>query len=156
MMNKIQKLAYKKMLFDNSVELLKQRIALSEALIKEAQLTANEEEKSSAGDKYETSRAMSHIQKEMYSKQLSANQNELVSLLTIDHTTLHTSIIPGTVIKCSDYTFFIAAGLGKLVQECETIFLISPLAPLSLVLSAKNVNDSFKFNNTDIIIKDLF
>ena len=45
--------------------MIKQRIAAATLAIENAQSAANAEEKSSAGDKYETSRAMSHLEKDM-------------------------------------------------------------------------------------------
>jgi hypothetical protein len=39
-------------------------------MMESAQQSANSEEKSSAGDKYETSRAMGHLEKDMHARQL--------------------------------------------------------------------------------------
>ena len=60
----------KKLLIAHCTALLVQRITVSETAMKNAQESANSEDKSSAGDKYETSRAMGHLDRDMNAKQL--------------------------------------------------------------------------------------
>ncbi|HMC85967.1 MAG TPA: hypothetical protein VKI61_10590 [Chitinophagaceae bacterium] len=64
-----------KILFKNNLKqfcqlTIEQRIAAAKEIIQNVQEAANNEEKSSAGDKYETGRAMGHLQKDMHSRQL--------------------------------------------------------------------------------------
>ncbi len=122
----------------------------------DAQATANNEEKSSAGDKYETSRAMSHLEKDMHAKQLSANMKEIESLLSVDCHKLYNSAEKGSLVNCGIILFFIAAGLGKLTFENEIVFLVSPVAPVSKMLSGKKTGDTIIFNKEEYIIKDVY
>ncbi len=155
-MNTSQKLDYKQRILQFSIEILKERIAACQQMIANAQASANDEEKSSAGDKYETSRAMSHLEKDMFSKQLVANKNEMAALLSIDCSKVYTSVVPGSVIRCSEYTFFIAAGLGKIFFEDEDVYLLSPNAPLANTLYNKSKGDSLQFNNKELLLTDVF
>ena len=57
-------------LYDRSVALINEKIRELESADKEAQRAANNETKSSAGDKYETGRAMMHLEKERIASQM--------------------------------------------------------------------------------------
>lgn len=151
-----EKLGHKKILFDISKRILEERIAANQNSVDTAQAAANDEGKSSAGDKYETSRAMSHLEKEMYAKQLAANKNELAALLSIDCIKLLPGIAPGAVIKCDGYSFFIAAGLGKITAGDETVYFLSPNAPLAIILYQKKRGDNILLNGRNSIILDIY
>jgi hypothetical protein len=152
-----EKITFKQRLYSVSKKILDERIDANQAAIDAAQASANEEEKSSAGDKYETSRAMSHLEKDMYTKQLASNKNEMAALLSIDCSRTYESVVPGAVIKCSGCSFFIAAGLGKLIfEEEEVVYFLSPYAPLAKLLFTKKQGDIIQFNNTDLIIIDIY
>jgi hypothetical protein len=152
----IEKKGVKKRLLYKCIELIEQRIAATIKAMANAQAAANSEEKSSAGDKYETSRAMSHLEKDMHSRQLTANRIELAALFSIDCSGLHDSVATGSYIQCEGYTFFIAAGLGKVNFEGEDIYLLSPNAPLAKLLFKKKKGDIFTFNKMEMIIKAVF
>lgn len=122
-----------------------QRIAGSNKAMNEAQAAANQEEKSSAGDKYETSRAMSHLEKDMHARQLLAHQQDLNALRTINVNSIYISPAPGAFVQTSKAAFFIAAGLGKQVVDGEQIIFLSPVSPLAQLLMKKKVGDEFDF-----------
>jgi hypothetical protein len=152
----IDKVNFKKRLLKQCVEMIKQRIAAAALAIENAQSAANAEEKSSAGDKYETSRAMSHLEKDMYSRQLLANQQELEALLTVDCDKLYDSIKIGSFVFCKDVAFFIAAGLGKINFEGIELYLVSPLAPMAKMVFNKKVGAIFTFKKMELFIKATF
>lgn len=121
-----------------------------------AQASANSEEKSSAGDKYETARSMSQLEKDMHAKQLGANNRELAALLGVDHETLNNSVAQGSVVVCKEISFFIAAGLGKISFEQKDIYFLSPGAPVAKLLFNKVAGDRFVFNKEQMIIEDVY
>lgn len=151
-----EKLDHKQILLDISKRILEERIAANQYTIDNAQAAANEEGKSSAGDKYETSRAMSHLEKEMYSKQLASNKNELAALLNIDCIKLMPEVAPGSVIKCAVCSFFIAAGLGKIKAGDEIVYFLSPHAPLAVILYQKKQGENILLNGKNTIILDIY
>lgn len=79
-----QKLAYKIRLIQFCEDTITRRMAVARQAMDNAQASANSEEKSSAGDKYETGRAISHLEKDMYARQLMANAQELNALRKSD------------------------------------------------------------------------
>lgn len=155
-MNIEQKIDFKNTLKKKCIEIIEQRISSCYYAMENAQAAANEEAKSSAGDKYETSRAMSHLEKEMHARQLAANKNDLASLMTVDCNRVCEKIIPGCFVKCTNVSFFIAAGLGKINVDEKTVFLLSHHAPVAKMLYDKKTGDTILFNGKELQIEDLY
>ncbi|MEP6675945.1 MAG: hypothetical protein ABJA78_12345 [Ferruginibacter sp.] len=155
-MTKEKKLAYKNELKHFCHAIIEQRITTAKLAGEDAQRSANSEEKSSAGDKYETGRAMSHLEKEMHSKQVAENVKELATLHTVDTGLLYNTVQAGAVICCDNIIFFIAAGLGKQVISGNTILFLSLNSPLAQLLKNKKKGDRFLFNRNDIAIVDVY
>ena len=151
-----QKLQYKKRLYQHCIEIIQERIDATIQSMQDAQAAANNEEKSSAGDKYETGRAMSHLEKDMHARQLAANKNELAALLAVDCNSIYTSVKTGSIITCKENRFFIAAGLGKVLFENETVYLLSPNAPLAKSMLNKIAGNTISFNNKEMTIREVF
>ena len=126
-MNGQQKIDFKKKLQQSCISIIEKRIASCYHSMENAQDAANNEEKSSAGDKYETGRAMGHLEKDMFAKQWVTNKKDLAALLTINCDTIYQSATAGSVVKCSEFSFFIAAGLGKILIEEEPFFFVIAL-----------------------------
>ena len=147
--------AYKQRLLQYCKTLIQERIDTAQAAMDNAQQASNSEEKSSAGDKYETARAMGHIEKDMHAKQLEANKIELAALSIVENSNNETAGT-GAFIDCGQQLFFIAAGLGKITFEGKTIFVLSPKAPLAKLFFSKKKGDKIIFNSTEIIIADIF
>ena len=148
----IQNTEYKIRLHKFCIEIIKERIAATMQFIKNAQASANSEEKSSAGDKYETSRAMSHLEKDMHSRQLVANQNELAQLLNVVSNKTHSYVATGSIVTSGELIFFIAAGLGKISFEGKTVYILSPNAPVAISMLNHIAGDKIIFNNKEIKI----
>jgi len=155
-MDNTQKLAFKATLKQFGLDLIAQRIAAARQAADQAQQAANQEEKSSAGDKYETGRAMGHLQKEMHARQQAEHEREHAALLRVRTDALCTQPLPGAFIQCRDIAFFIAAGLGKQSVDGQTILFLSPAAPLAKTLHDKKTGDEFTFNGRTLRIEDLF
>lgn len=151
-----QMIAFKGILKQTGLDIINKRIELSKQMIANAQEAANSEEKSSAGDKYETGRAMGHLEKDMHARQQEENKLELDRLQKVNAEKIYTSAQPGAFIRCKGQSFFIAAGLGKQTINEETIFFLSPLSPLAKLLQGKKEGDTFLFNKEERSILDLF
>jgi uncharacterized protein with NAD-binding domain and iron-sulfur cluster len=155
-MTDLEKRSLKQTLYNKAITIIEQRIGTAASAMQNAQAAANEEEKSSAGDKYETSRAMSHLEKDMYAKQSEENKKELSSLRTIDCIKLYDSVAAGSLIICDEYVLFIAAGLGKMNVDGMIVYFLSANAPLAKILSRKKAGDTIEFNNKKIVIRSVF
>jgi transcription elongation GreA/GreB family factor len=127
-----------------------------QASMANAQSAANEETKSSAGDKYETSRAMGQLEKDMFARQLNQTASEMASAMSIDCSSISERIKSGAIIICSGLRIFIFAGIGKMEFEDETLIVISPNAPLAQSLISKSIGDKIIFNQKEVRILEYY
>lgn len=155
-MTQDEQTAFKQRLKKYGEEVLKQRIATIKEKMDSAQQSANSEEKSSAGDKYETSRAMSHLEKDMHGRQLAENLKELSMLYEINTSPLYTKAVTGAVVQCPGIYFFIATGLGKQVVDGQQVIFLSPHAPLAAQLLQKQPGEEWVFNKQALRIETIF
>ena len=151
-----EKIALKHKLKGWGIDFINKRIAAAREAMRDAQEAANSEEKSSAGDKYETGRAMGHLQKDMHARQLAESLKELAALHAIRTDTVCREGSPGAFLQTDDVAFFISAGLGKQLVGNQTIFFLSPRTPLAGLLQRKKPGDSILFNHQNLIIRDVF
>lgn len=140
---------------EHCVSIIQDRIAGLITAMTDAQAAANEETKSSAGDKYETSRAMNQLEKDMQARQLAENKKELAAMMEVDITGDHNVTRAGSLISCNEMDFFLLGGLGKMVVDGVTVFVISPNAPLAQSLMGKKKGDDFVFNRQTMEIREL-
>src|SRR5580692_11797409 len=112
-MTNSEKIAFKCKLKNIGLELLKQRIATARVIMDQAQEAANNEEKSSAGDKYETGRAMAQLQKEMHGRLLAEYAKEVSALQSLVTDLVCECGCPGAFIRAKEIAFFVSAGLGR-------------------------------------------
>jgi len=151
-----EKIHFKTGLKQFALDLIGQRISAAKEAIGQAQDAANQEEKSSAGDKYETGRAMGHLQKDMYSRQLAEHAKELATLHSIQVDVIYPTPTAGAYVECPGISFFIAAGLGKQIKDGLTIYFLSPQAPLTSQLAGKKAGEIIRFNSTNLPILTVY
>lgn len=112
------------------------------------------ETKSSAGDKFETSRAMLQIEEEN-------NGRQLVQLYALRETLIQaarrmtTEVIgPGNLIITQKRRYYLAAGLGKIKLDNVDYFCISAESPIGQLLLDRQVGDEVVFNGVvDVILE---
>ncbi len=143
----------KQEVYNVCLSLVNEKITIADKAMKEAQESANAEEKSTAGDKHDTARAMSHIERDMYAKQLTEATQLLKILKGISPDKTTNTIESGSLVRLSNGIFYIAVALGKITMNDESIFVISPLSPLGQALLGKKSGDSFSFNDRQIAIE---
>ena len=154
--NTEQKLTWKQALKNACLKLIHERIAHIEQAMLEAREAANSEEKSSAGDKYETSRAMSHLAQEMQGRQLEDARQELDFINRLNTTDIFTMANTGAVVICPDIIFYISLGLGNTIVDGCKIMLLSPKAPIAALLYQKKEGDTFVFNKKTNQVLSIF
>ena len=132
---------------------LEERILNFETAMKNAQESSNSEDKSSAGDKYETSRAMGQLDRDMNAKQLVEAQTEYASFMKINIEVMSEHIITGSMVETNNGLYFIAAGAGIIeINSSVKVIVLSPKSPLAGVLLGKTIGEKFTFNQKDFKI----
>ncbi len=128
------------------------RIQEAQKAIEASQLAANEETKSSAGDKYETGRAMAQNDRNLYARQLSEAQKDMAILNSIDLKREYTLISTGALTETSIGYFFIATSIGIIPLKNQKVMVTSQDSPMGLILKGKRENDQVDFRNNKINI----
>ena len=108
--------------------------------------SANNESKSSAGDKHETGRAMMQIEQEKLGKQIQEWETQKSILDKIDLSKPSNLISLGSLVETNKGLFFMAANVGKIKVEDKEVMVISLLSPLGACLMKHQEGDEFEFN----------
>src|ERR1700716_2356496 len=113
---------------------VKMRMEAAEQGIKEAQQASKEDTKSSAGDKYETGRAMMQQETDRNAVQLNETNKLKVALNQLHYLVISDTAETGSLVITNNGNFFIAISAGVLMVNGETYFAISPASPVGLRL----------------------
>ncbi|MES2680281.1 MAG: 3-oxoacyl-ACP synthase [Bacteroidota bacterium] len=151
-----KKIAFKIKIKDACLSLLKERIANALQAMTHAQEAANNQEKSSVGDKHETSRAISQAERDMNARQLQQAEKDLHFLEAISVEQLFESVVNGCVFKIGEQLFFVAIGLGALTIDDKTLMVISHQSPLFLEFKMKKRGDKGSFRAKQQQIEEVF
>lgn len=138
------------------IDKVEERIQSIQNLLKEVQGAANNETKSSAGDKYETGRAMAHLETEKLAPQLKEAQKQREILSSIKPNKTYTEAQSGSLVKTKNGLFYISVGLGKITVYDTIVFAISPISPIGQLLLNKKPDDSYSFNGVQNQIEYIY
>ena len=145
----------KKLICNELIFVQKKKIKSLELLInstKESRDTAN---KSSAGDKHETSRAKIQTEIDNYSRQLDLALNNLHIIEKVDNSKKYNLVTQGSTVITDKGVFFISIGIGKLQIGSNNYFIISLLSPIGSVMKGLSKNETFSFRGIKYSIKSI-
>ncbi len=134
---------------------LDQRMQTSLDAMKAAQESANGESKSSAGDKYETSRAMGQLDRDMHARMYQQTLEERKLVERIDETAPFRKGALGAFLKTSMGDFFLSVSIGQVDFEGKNVMIISPQSPIGALLLGKGVGDKFSFRGKEAVILEV-
>ncbi|MFN3382049.1 MAG: transcription elongation factor [Runella zeae] len=120
-----------------------------------AQDSANEETKSSAGDKYETARAMAQIERDRHAQLYEQLRQERAVLERIDPSFHFERVGLGALVHSSLGDFLIAVSVGVVTVSGQKIIVVSPQSPLGASLMGKQVGDTFLFQQKKAVIQNI-
>ena len=126
--------------------IVNQRIAVVEQAIADAQATANSDTKSSAGDKYETTRSMMQLEIEQNSTQLAEAVKLKDVLRKIDPLMNTTVIQSGSLVITNHGNFYLAVSVGSVTITNESYVVLSPAAPVGALMMGLKPGNEFTFN----------
>lgn len=135
--------------------LIDQRISHSTEAIAMAQESANEEGKSSAGDKHETGRAMAQLEQEKAIKQLNESLELKETLKRINTSGTNNKCSLGSLVNTDQGSYYLAVAAGKLVVDEKVYFAISPMSPIGSLLMGLSAGDSVTFNGKKFKIDEV-
>jgi hypothetical protein len=155
-LEKSDALSFKQALKNKGLQLLKERMDAAELAMQQAQDAANQEEKSSAGDKFETGRAMSQQNKDMNARQLEAARLQWQQLQIVPVDSVQEKFTLGALARINGQYYFLSAGLGAIFVYNQQVWFLSPMAPLSKVLFQKQAGDSVVFQGKTMNLEEVF
>lgn len=142
----------KQQLIQVCTDYLKDKISSLNAIIKEVSESSNSENKSSAGDKHETSKAMMQLEIEKLGTQLKEAEGQLAEFEKINFIKFFQSIEQGCLVETNKGYFLIASSIGKLTVDDKIVFVISSKSPLALKLIGSKQKDTVIFNDVSYSI----
>ena len=147
-------LKVKKALYSQCLSIVEEKVNRAQQGMKAAQEAANKEGKSSMGDKYETGRAMMHLEKDKRAMQLVEVAKMKKALDMLNYSKSLSIIEFGSLVLTSGANYFLSVSIGALKVEEENYFAISPATPIGKLLLGLNKGDSFVFNGSKVVIKE--
>ena len=117
--------------------------------IKEAQQASKDDTKSSAGDKYETGRAMMQQETDRNMAQLNEANKLKVALNQISISITTKQVENGSVVLTNNGNFYVAISAGTLSVDSLSYFAVSPASPIGLKLKGLKAADQFTLNGKD-------
>lgn len=127
------------------------RLDAARAGMAAAQESSNSETKSSAGDKYETGRAMAQQERDRHAAQLHEAQQQLAELQKINPELASDTVRLGAAVATTLGVFYVSIGAGQLRTADGVAFVaVSASAPLLQALAGRRAGEQIAFNNKQI------
>lgn len=145
----------KKELYELCLNYVKERINTAQQAIAAARESAEEETKSSAGDKYETGREMMQQETDRNRIQLAEAHKLLAALNALSIKHINTTGEPGSLVETDNGHFYLSISAGTLKCGGKTFYAISPSSPIGLKLRGAKIGDQFALNGKTYLVKDV-
>jgi len=134
---------------------IEQKLNTINQVLSSAQNSANQETKSTAGDKHDTARAMAHLESEKNNKQL-VEINKLKKVLPYLKAHRNNDIVElGSLVETDDFKYYISISLGLVTIDNTNYITLSPVTPIGKLLVGKKVGDFINFNGKKHTIKHI-
>lgn len=146
----------KQQLVNACLEYVEERMSKVEAAIKDLEAALKLETKCSMGDKYETGRAMLHLEFEKLSGQHGQYQKLKKTVRMIEVKKPQQAAGFGTVVETGKGNYFISIPAGEIKLENEVFYAVGAGAPIALALAGKKVGDMVIFNGNKLNITGIY
>ena len=134
------------------IDILQDKIQSLGLIMQEVTTSANNETKSSAGDKHETSRAMMQLEQEKLSKQIAELAEQKKEFDKIDFSKTYNNINQGSLVETNKGYFLIASSIGRIIVDDNPILVISSKSPLAIAFKSMKPNEMILFNGVEYIV----
>jgi hypothetical protein len=137
------------------INLVKNRIETAETALAQAQEASNDDTKSSAGDKFETTREMMQQDIGRNKRLLADAKQNLHVLENLHDAPVLDTVRNGALVYTNNGIFYISISAGQLVINGQSVFAISAASPVGQLFIGKKVKAAFSFNNKQFIIEKI-
>ncbi len=137
------------------LERLNDKVSALQGIVEDLAIDAQNDAKSSAGDKHETGLSMMHLEQENISKKITENiaMRDVVSKINDEKVS---SVVEfGSFVQVNSVYLFFSAALPKILVEDRSVLAVSMDAPIAKELLGRKLHDKFTFNNCEFTIHHL-
>jgi transcription elongation GreA/GreB family factor len=145
----------KEQLYQLCIAYVQNRMRASKEAIAEAQQAANDDTKSSAGDKYETGREMMQQETNRNLAQLNEANKLMVALNQLGIKGTSQIAEPGSLVITNNGNFYLSISAGTLELNGKSYFAVSPASPIGIQLKGTQAGDEFILNGKSYKIQSI-
>ncbi len=145
---------YKSQIIQVFLERIETKVAGLEQDLKALTESKEGEQKSSAGDKFETGREMMRQQEALIEQQLSQLRKHRQNLKTAVATET-TSVVFGALVVASTGTFLFAGGIGAEEIDGVTVYAVSMQSPVGNAFSGKKAGETIDWRGQSVEIREV-
>lgn len=120
-----------------------------------AKESRDNETKSTAGDKYETGRAMADIEVQKLEMQKAKHQQMLAELARVEIGVAAAQAGLGSLIKTDLNLYFLSIGLGRVVVDGQNVVAVSPASPIGQVLLGARAGQKLVFQEKEFTVLEI-
>jgi transcription elongation GreA/GreB family factor len=135
----------KQQLYKNCQEQLHARLQQLETRFADLDRALAQETKSSVGDKYETGRAMIHLERNKLQQQKAVVLQQQQQLAAINTQQVTPVVEMGSVVVTNEQAFYLSIGLGKLLVDNKAYYALTGASPVGRLLLGKKAGEAFEF-----------
>lgn len=133
-------------LFQLCVNFIENRIQTAKTALAQAREASNDDTKSSAGDKYETSREMAQQDIDRNKRLLMDAEQQQSQLQQLANVPSSTVVRNGSLVYTNNGNFYLSISAGQLQVNQATFFAVSAISPIGMLLLGKEKGSKFEFN----------
>lgn len=122
--------------------------------MQQARQASNDDTKSSAGDKYETTREMMQQEMDRNSKLLYEAGQQKIALQQLEHAAAKEAK-NGSLVLTSAGNFYISISAGELKVGDQTFIAVSQASPIGRLFIGKQIGEELNFNGKSYLIKEI-
>lgn len=148
--------AMKQKLIEGCEAYVEKKLQTVQAAIDDLQAALKLETKCSMGDKYETGRAMLHLEFEKLAVQHEEFQKLRKTLRMIPPGRKDVIAGFGSGVQTSTANYFIAIPAGEIIVEGEKFYCVGATAPIAKNITGRAAGDLIHFNGREIKILKVF
>jgi len=135
--------------------LVQEKISQAQQAVAAAIEARDGETKSSAGDKFETGRAMMQLEQQRHEVQLSKAFQLSAELERLDMEASYFTATPGALVQTERGIYFMSIGLGKVTIDSQTVYCISIQSPIGQALLHQKKEAIILFQNNPLTIIEI-
>jgi transcription elongation GreA/GreB family factor len=136
-------------------QLIQDRIDVFRDMIAALAEDAQNDAKSSAGDKHETGLSMMHMEQEKLTAKLQECLDQKAVIDRIDPAISAAIVSLGSLVKANGIFFFLSAALPKITLDGMNVLALSPQSPLGSKLIGNQVGHVCEINSTTYTIQEI-